>query len=99
MNKKIVLAALLAAAAYFPLSTTSAYAASCADELKWVESKYNVTQENEVRYRRGAERNIADAQKALAANDNAKCMQQVVEARRSLRDSKEASDGDAGSDD
>ena len=96
MSKKIILSALFAAVAFFPLSTTSVYAANCADELKVVESKWNDTQEGEVRYRRGAESNIAVAKKALVANDNAKCMQQVAEAHRSLRTIKESSDGDSG---
>ena len=99
MNKKILLATLFAAAAYFPLSATSALAASCADELKVVESKFNTTQDGEVRYRRGAEGHIVNAKKALESNDNAKCQQQVAEARRDLRTIKEASDGDTSSDD
>lgn len=96
MNKKIVLAALFATVAFFPLSTTSSHAASCAEELKVVEVKYNLTQDGEVRYRRGAEGHIVNAQKSLAANDEAKCQQQVSEARRDLRVIKEASDGDSG---
>lgn len=98
MNKNIVLATLLAAVAFYPLSATSSHAATCADELKVVESKYNSSKEGEVRDHRGAETKIASAQSALVSNDDAKCMQQVAEARSRLRTNRESSDND-GSDD
>ena len=98
MNKKIVLASLLAAVAFYPLSATSGYAATCSDELKVVESKYNSSQPGEVHDHRGAERKIADAQKAMVANDNAKCIQQVAEARTHLRTNKESSGSDGNDD-
>lgn len=98
MNKNIVLATLFAAVAFFPLSTTPGHAASCADELKVVESKVKVSHEGEVRDWQGAQNYIVQAQKALAANDDAKCKQQVEVARKNLRDSRDSGNDNSNDD-